>query len=87
MVSLPIIDLRSYPSIESLANALLQVGKDPGFFYLTGHDLEPYKVQSTFHVVESFFLDTTQEEKQRYHNSSGGMGYTGLGDEKWVSSN
>ncbi|OJD18509.1 hypothetical protein AJ78_01498 [Emergomyces pasteurianus Ep9510] len=77
---LPVIDLRNFSSAEDLAPELMTVGKDPGFFYLIGHELTDDIVRQMFDLADDFFQNTYKEEKMRFVGG-GGLGYTGLRDE------
>ncbi|PGH15934.1 hypothetical protein AJ79_02101 [Helicocarpus griseus UAMH5409] len=77
--TLPIIDLRNYRTAEDLAPELMRVGKDPGFFYLIGHELTDDVAKQIFDLAEIFFRKTSKEEKMKF--TGRGVGYTGLGDE------
>ncbi|OHF02040.1 2OG-Fe(II)oxygenase superfamily protein [Colletotrichum orchidophilum] len=78
--ALPVIDLRSFDSLEDLAADLMRVGKDPGFFYVVGHELRDDVAADMFAVAETFF-SSPLEEKVAYANGSGDLGYTGMREE------
>ena len=71
MVSLPIVDLRSFNSQTALAETLVRIGKEHGFFYLTGHGIAQKDIEEAFQLTESFFLDTKLEDKNTWANGSG----------------
>ncbi|KAL2875080.1 hypothetical protein SGCOL_009783 [Colletotrichum sp. CLE4] len=73
--ALPVVDLRSFDSVEDLAADLMRVGKDPGFFYVVGHDLRDDVAADMFALAETFF-SSPLEEKLAYANGSGDLGYT-----------
>lgn len=77
--SLPVVDLRDYSSTEELAAKLLRVGRDPGFFYVLGHDLGDEVAGRMFELAHSFF-DRPVPEKERYANGSGDL--VSLGKER-----
>ncbi|KAK2734483.1 hypothetical protein FQN55_002653 [Onygenales sp. PD_40] len=79
--ALPLIALRSFTSVERLATELMRVGRNPGFFYLTGHELTDSAAKPMFDLAGDFFRKTPKEEKMRFVGS-GGLGYTGFRDEK-----
>ncbi|KLJ12086.1 hypothetical protein EMPG_12784 [Blastomyces silverae] len=78
--ALPIIDLRAFSTVEELAPELMRVGKHPGFFYLTGHELTDDVAKQMFDLADDFFKNTSKEEKMRFVGG-GGLGYTGFRDE------
>ena len=77
MASLPIVDLRSFSSERELAAELMRVGKDPGFFYVVGHNIGDDTTAPIFELAESFF-DTPLEHKSKYHDGSGDLVSTGI---------
>ncbi|KAI8263379.1 UPF0676 protein [Colletotrichum sp. SAR11_239] len=78
--ALPVVDLRSFDSVEGLAQELMRVGKDPGFFYVVGHGLGDGVAADMFALAETFF-GSPLEEKMNYANGSGDLGYTGMREE------
>ncbi|KAI8185981.1 hypothetical protein K4K51_011120 [Colletotrichum sp. SAR 10_75] len=78
--ALPVVDLRSFESVEGLAQELMRVGKDPGFFYVVGHGLGDGVAADMFALAETFF-GSPLEEKMSYANGSGDLGYTGMREE------
>lgn len=70
--SLPIVDLRRYPSSQELGAELLRVGKDPGFFYVIGHDLGDDAASRVFQLAHSFF-DRPRQDKEAFANGSGDL--------------
>ncbi|KAK1625249.1 2OG-Fe(II) oxygenase [Colletotrichum phormii] len=78
--ALPVVDLRSFDSVEDLAADLMRVGKDPGFFYVVGHELRDDVAADMFALAETFF-SSPLEEKLAYANGSGDLGYTGMREE------
>ncbi|KAK1497055.1 2OG-Fe(II)oxygenase superfamily protein [Colletotrichum tamarilloi] len=78
--ALPVVDLRSFDSVEDLAADLMRVGKDPGFFYVVGHELRDDVAADMFALAKSFF-SSPLEEKLVYANGSGDLGYTGMREE------
>ncbi|KAF9871303.1 hypothetical protein CkaCkLH20_11224 [Colletotrichum karsti] len=78
--ALPVVDLRSFDSVESLAVELMRVGKDPGFFYVVGHELGDDVAAGLFSLAESFF-SSPLKDKLVYANGSGDLGYTGMREE------
>ncbi|KAK0378201.1 2OG-Fe(II)oxygenase superfamily protein [Colletotrichum paranaense] len=81
--ALPVVDLRSFDSVEDLAADLMRVGKDPGFFYVVGHELRDDVAADMFALAKSFF-SSPLEEKLVYANGSGDLGYTGMREETYV---
>ncbi|KAM0274367.1 hypothetical protein ACHAQH_007904 [Verticillium albo-atrum] len=78
--ALPIVDLASFASVEDLSVELMRVGKDPGFFYVVGHDLGDDVASHVFDLAQDFF-DSPVAEKVAYGNGSGDLGYTGMREE------
>ncbi|KAF6824128.1 2og-fe oxygenase family protein [Colletotrichum musicola] len=78
--ALPVVDLRSYASIQGLAAELLRVGRDPGFFYVVGHELGDDVAAGMFALAEDFFRSSL-EDKLAHANGSGDLGYTGMREE------
>ncbi|KAI8310754.1 hypothetical protein K4K61_013151 [Colletotrichum sp. SAR11_59] len=78
--ALPVVDLQSFDSVEGLAQELIRVGKDPGFFYVVGHGLGDGVAADMFALAETFF-GSPLEEKLRFANGSGDLGYTGMREE------
>ncbi|KAJ0335497.1 hypothetical protein COL922a_009123 [Colletotrichum nupharicola] len=78
--ALPLVDLRSFDSVEGLAQELMRVGKDPGFFYVVGHGLGDGVAADMFALAETFF-GSPLKEKLRFANGSGDLGYTGMREE------
>lgn len=72
MASLPIVDLRSFSSEKELAAELMRVGKDPGFFYVIGHNIGDDVTAPIFKLAEAFF-DTSFDHKKSYHDGSGDL--------------
>ena len=72
MLSLPIIDLKSFSSEDELAAALLRVGKDPGFFYVAGHDVGDAVAQPIFDLTSKYFA-TPVAAKMAFHDGSGDL--------------
>ncbi|KAJ0166509.1 UPF0676 protein [Colletotrichum tanaceti] len=77
---LPVVDLRSFATVEDLAAELMRVGRDPGFFYVVGHDLVDAAAAPVFARAEAFF-NAPLPAKLAYANGSGDLGYTGLREE------
>lgn len=71
MPVLPIVDLRSLNSTNALASRLLEVGRDPGFFYLLGHEISPELIQTLFMASKTFFKTTSASDKERFRSRSG----------------
>ncbi|EEY17194.1 2OG-Fe(II) oxygenase family protein [Verticillium alfalfae VaMs.102] len=91
--ALPIVDLASFASAEDLGAELMRVGRNPGFFYVVGHDLGDDVASHVFKLAQHFF-DAPAEEKLAYGNGSGDLfsadssppfpllqGYTGMREE------
>ncbi|TIC94218.1 UPF0676 protein [Colletotrichum higginsianum] len=78
--ALPVVDLRSFATVEDLAAELMRVGRDPGFFYVVGHDLGDAAAAAVFARAESFF-NAPLPDKLAFANGSGDLGYTGLREE------
>ncbi|KZL68106.1 2OG-Fe(II) oxygenase family protein [Colletotrichum tofieldiae] len=78
--ALPVIDLQSFETVEDLAAELMRVGKDPGFFYVVGHQLGDHVAAGMFTLAEAFF-NAPLEDKLPYANGSGDLGYTGMREE------
>ncbi|KAF3349844.1 hypothetical protein VD0002_g6260 [Verticillium dahliae] len=78
--ALPIVDLASFASAEDLGAELMRVGRNPGFFYVVGHDLSDDVASHVFRLAQHFF-DAPAEEKLAYGNGSGDLGYTGMREE------
>ncbi|KAJ0296198.1 uncharacterized protein N0V96_011040 [Colletotrichum fioriniae] len=74
--ALPVVDLRSFDSVEDLAADLMRVGKDPGFFYVVGHELRDDVAADMFALAQTFF-SSPLEEKLAYANGSGDLAHTG----------
>lgn len=70
--ALPVVDLRSFDSVEDLAADLMRVGKDPGFFYVVGHELRDDVAADMFALAQTFF-SSPLEEKLAYANGSGDL--------------
>ncbi|KAJ0340685.1 hypothetical protein COL154_012394 [Colletotrichum chrysophilum] len=70
--ALPVVDLRSFDSVEGLAQELMRVGKDPGFFYVVGHGLGDGVAADMFALAETFF-GSPLKEKLRFANGSGDL--------------
>ncbi|GKT50611.1 putative 2-oxoglutarate-dependent dioxygenase DIN11 [Colletotrichum spaethianum] len=70
--ALPIIDLQSFDSAEDLAVELMRVGRDPGFFYVVGHELGDHVAAGMFALAEAFF-NTPLKDKLAYANGSGDL--------------
>ncbi|KAK7441091.1 2OG-Fe(II)oxygenase superfamily protein [Colletotrichum acutatum] len=70
--ALPVVDLQSFDSVEDLAADLMRVGKDPGFFYVVGHELRDDVAADMFALAETFFSSPI-EEKLAYANGSGDL--------------
>lgn len=70
--ALPVVDLRSHDSIEGLAAELLRVGRDPGFFYVVGHELGDDVAAGIFALAEDFFRSPL-EDKLAHANGSGDL--------------
>ncbi|TEA12115.1 UPF0676 protein [Colletotrichum sidae] len=77
---LPIVDLGALDSVEDLAAELMRVGRDPGFFYVVGHELGDGVAAGVFALAESFF-GAPLDEKLAHANGSGDLGYTGMREE------
>ncbi|KAK1957252.1 2OG-Fe(II) oxygenase superfamily protein [Colletotrichum sublineola] len=78
--ALPVIDLQSFGNAEDLAAELMRVGKDPGFFYVVGHELGDHVAADVFALAQAFF-NAPLEDKLAFANGSGDLGYTGLREE------
>jgi len=78
--ALPIIDLQSFGKVEDLGAELMRVGKDPGFFYVVGHELGDHVAAGVFDLAQAFF-NAPLEDKLAFANGSGDLGYTGLREE------
>ncbi|KAK1993408.1 2OG-Fe(II) oxygenase superfamily protein [Colletotrichum falcatum] len=78
--ALPVIDLQSSGSVEGLAAELMRVGKDPGFFYVVGHELGDHVAAGVFALAQDFF-NAPLEDKLAFADGSGDLGYTGLREE------
>ncbi|KAK2053876.1 2OG-Fe(II) oxygenase superfamily protein [Colletotrichum caudatum] len=78
--ALPVIDLRSFEKVEDLGVELMRVGKDPGFFYVVGHELADHVAAGVFALAQAFF-NAPLEDKLAFANGSGDLGYTGLREE------
>ncbi|KAG7046624.1 hypothetical protein JMJ77_0014849 [Colletotrichum scovillei] len=70
--ALPVVDLRSFDAVEHLAADLMRVGKDPGFFYVVGHELRDDVAADMFALAQTFF-SSPLEEKLAYANGSGDL--------------
>lgn len=70
--ALPIVDLASFASAEDLGAELMRVGRNPGFFYVVGHDLSDDVASHVFRLAQHFF-DAPAEEKLAYGNGSGDL--------------
>lgn len=70
--ALPVVDLRSFDSVKGLAAELMRVGKDPGFFYVVGHELGDAAAAGMFALAGEFF-SSPLENKLAYANGSGDL--------------
>lgn len=70
--ALPVVDLRSFATVEDLAAELMRVGRDPGFFYVVGHDLGDAAAAAVFARAEAFF-NAPLPDKLAYANGSGDL--------------
>ncbi|GJD00009.1 2OG-Fe(II) oxygenase [Colletotrichum higginsianum] len=70
--ALPVVDLRSFATVEDLAAELMRVGRDPGFFYVVGHDLGDAAAAAVFARAEAFF-NAPLPEKLAFANGSGDL--------------
>lgn len=69
--ALPIIDLCNFSTAEELAPELMKAGKNPGFFYLTGHELTDDVAKQMFDLADDFFHNTSKEEKMMFVGGGG----------------
>jgi isopenicillin N synthase-like dioxygenase len=75
--SLPVIDMREEP--EALANAIGEAARGVGFFYVTGHGVDPALIDAVFAGSRQFFgLPTETKEKQSIRRSPHNRGYVGI---------
>ncbi|KAL2426053.1 hypothetical protein ABEF95_009375 [Exophiala dermatitidis] len=60
----------------------MAVGKDPGFFYLTGHEIPHTLTTNIFEISKDFFTNCPSEDRIRFSSKSGEPGFSGPGKEK-----
>ena len=71
MAPLAIVDLDSFDTPSALADELMRVGRNPGFFYLRGLGIPSRDIEDIFSLSGQFFLNTNDDEKRRWQNGSG----------------
>lgn len=78
---LPVIDLSGPNEIDTAA-AIGQACRAQGFFYITGHGVDPALRSAVFNAAAGFFaLPPTEKEAVAYHDVGSNRGYTALGGE------
>src|SRR5262245_20709464 len=71
----PVIDLATSDR-DAVAARLDAAASEFGFFYVTGHGIDPALVRSVLELSRSFFA-RPEDEKSRIHMSSGGRAWRG----------
>lgn len=82
MTALPIVDLKNFFTADLLAARLMEVGKEPGFFYLIGHEVSETLIERMFRASKEFFENVSDYQRQRYSAKSGEPGFSGFRKEK-----
>jgi isopenicillin N synthase-like dioxygenase len=74
---LPVIDLSTKPA--ALADAIGRAARGVGFFYVSGHGIDPALIESVFAGSKRFFaLPTEEKERQSIKRSLHNRGYVGM---------
>lgn len=73
--ALPVVSLSGYATSQALGEALSEVCRGEGFFYLKNHGISQDLVESAFRIANDFFIKAPAEQKTP---GNGDMGYTAV---------